>query len=333
MAKDFSTPNKICIRNNYNKKIIKYLKEKCGYNIIYFGLPSPEAHDIECWIEYISYVIAFQCRDYKQISTPDLPTDEIDKLIAKLNEWEAASKIEGYDVYDGFMEEVIFNGYDNSSSGSVPFKFENAVTLFNLDFCNKITTPQEYLNADGVPEKKYKFELIDKILEHQKQVSNENQGFVLFITINSGYDGEELSEYINANQESLKVYNTCSSGIKKQFVLKHFVAVALCHQYIISCLAGHLFNAAQYARKKMMNQLWDNHTDGVGTIGPQVQCHCIGFVVMLLGIFMDQIPRLLADVRVFFQSPRRRRGRHTQLPCKGLDGNLWFIHIDHVFPS
>ena len=98
-----------------------------------------------------------------------------------------------------------------------------SVTLFNLDFCNKITSPQEYLNADGVPEKKYKFELIDKILEHQKQVSNENQGFVLFITINSGYDGEELSEYINANQESLKVYNTCSSGIKKQFVLKHFV--------------------------------------------------------------------------------------------------------------
>lgn len=63
MPENFNTPNKVCIRNNYNKVLIKHLKEKYGYDIVYFGLPSPEAQDVECWLEYISYVIAFQCRD------------------------------------------------------------------------------------------------------------------------------------------------------------------------------------------------------------------------------------------------------------------------------
>ena len=80
---DFSTPNKECIRRYYNKPIIKRLKETYNCNIIYYGLPSPDAEDIAEWIDYISSVVAFQCRDYGNVSDPDQPTDEVDKLIEK----------------------------------------------------------------------------------------------------------------------------------------------------------------------------------------------------------------------------------------------------------
>ena len=90
---DFSTPNKECIRRYYNKPIIRRLKQVYNCDIIYYGLPSPDAEDIAEWIEYISSVVAFQCRDYGNVSDPDQPTDEVDKLIEKLNSWEASGQI------------------------------------------------------------------------------------------------------------------------------------------------------------------------------------------------------------------------------------------------
>ncbi len=223
----FSTRNKVCIRNFYNKPIVKHLKEKYGYDMVYFGLPSPQADDIESWLEYISYVVAFQCRDHKQLSSPDQSTKEVDKLIERLNTWEERSDIDGYVVYDGYMEEVIFRGFDNSAGGSIPFKYDKCVTLFNLDFCNKITSPQEYIDINGDVTSKYKFELIDKILELQSSVSECGQKFILFLTINSGYEGNELSSYIAARNDDLRVYNTLPRSEKKQFMLKHFVEETL----------------------------------------------------------------------------------------------------------
>lgn len=224
MPTSFDTPNKICIRNNFNKLVIRYLKEKCGYNIIYFGLPSPDAEDIQAWLDYISNVIAFQCRDYSQISDPDQPTNEVDKLISKLNAWETAGKIDEFTVYDGYMEEVLFNGYDNSAGGSIKYRHDKCITLFNLDFCNKITSPQEYINIKGEHVKKYKFELIDKILEYQKFAASPFDRFVLFLTINSGYSGHELSEYYDKNSKDINAkYSGLSQPDKKQFILKHYV--------------------------------------------------------------------------------------------------------------
>lgn len=227
MPASFSTENKICIRNNFNKIIIQYLKESCGCDIIYFGLPSPDAEDVEAWLEYISYVIAFQCRDYKQISSPDLPTDEVDKLIAKLNGWEAAGQIDGYTVYDGYMEEVIFNGYDNSASGSVEYNHDRCVTLFNLDFCNSITSPRKYRNISGDTVEKYKFEIIDKILEYQYSAAAPCDRFVVYLTLNSGYNDRELVDYCNANAEPLAKYSALKKAEKRQFILKHFVCETL----------------------------------------------------------------------------------------------------------
>lgn len=172
-----------------------------------------------------------------------------------MNTWESASKIDGYVVYDGFMEEVIFNGQDNSSSGSVQFSFDQAVTLFNLDFCNKITSPQEYRDSEGVYVKKHKFELIDKILEFQKGVSADNQRFVLFLTINAGYDGAELSEYCTVNHDELTVYNQCPKDIKKQFILKHFVESVLYEKFCSKEFIPYFLPTVFYNGKNGVNMM------------------------------------------------------------------------------
>ncbi len=222
---NFNTPNKRCIRKYYNKPIIRYLKEKFNCNIVYYGLPSPDAEDIAEWIDYISAVVAFQCRDYGAVSNPDQPTDEVDKLIEKLNVWEESGKIEDYIVYDGYMEEVLFKGFDNSASGSIDYTHDNHITLFNLDFCNSITSPQEYITKDGNKIKKYKLELIDKILEYQSAVSKESDKFVLFLTVQASYTGDELRYYSEANKAFLEKYESHQQTEYYKallFKLKHF---------------------------------------------------------------------------------------------------------------
>lgn len=249
---DFSTPNKRCIRQYYNKVLIRSLKETFNCNIIYYGLPSPDAEDVEAWIDYISYVVAFQCRDYKKISTPDLPTGEVDKLIQKLNSWESAGKIDGYIVYDGYMEEVIFRGYDNSASGSIDYTHDEHITLFNLDFCNSITSPQDYITKDGEKVTKYKLELIDKILEFQQKVSNEADKFVMFLTISATYSGKDLQDFKKAHMHELDKYNILEKNERNLLILKFFVESNLYdkiheNKYIAQFLPTIFYNGIQGA--------------------------------------------------------------------------------------
>lgn len=222
---DFSTPHKVCIRERFDKTLIHFLKNKFGCKIIYYGLPSPEAADIICWKDDIDYVVAFQCRDYPNPSSPDQNTEDIDALYQKLSELEASEVIEGFDLYDGYMEEVLFRGIDNSASGAIKYRHEEFVTLFNLDFCNKITSPQKYVDLEGNIVSKYKFELIDKILEYQDAVTKENDKFVLFLTLLCSFDGGELELFESSHVKDLEKYwnSDLSKKDKKHYVLKHFV--------------------------------------------------------------------------------------------------------------
>ncbi len=234
---DFNTPDKEYIRKYYNKIIIRHLKEKYNCNIIYYGLPSPDADDIAEWIDYISSVVAFQCRNYGVISDPDQSTEAVDKLIEKLNSWEASGKIDNYVVYDGYMEEVLFKGYDNSESGSIDYNHTNHITLFNLDFCNSITSPQEYITRDGDRITKYKMELIDKILEFQSRVSEESDKFIIFLTVQSSFTGADLCEYLEVNKAYFTKYEHLPKETKKQLKLKYFIESNLyekikAHNYI-----------------------------------------------------------------------------------------------------
>ena len=189
-----SGTNKQTIRNLWNSPLLNFLVSKFKKKLIYFGLPSPEAEDLNDWIEFIDYVIAFQCREYPKPSNPNQNDNAILELEKKLNRFERIDKIKGYDLYDGYIEEVIINGKDNSG---LPLKLNDFITLYNLDFCNEITYPQSIYNAKSNKyEKVYKLQIIKNIIDLQRSNNDDPMKFVLFLTVNARLWEPEAKKFV-----------------------------------------------------------------------------------------------------------------------------------------
>src|ERR1035437_7117838 len=122
MAITYNSESKVFIRNNWDKPLLKLIEKKTGNKLLYVGLPSPEAEDIDAWIEHLRVVIAFQCRKYGELSDPKQDRKDILKLHEKLLSYEREMKLENFIVYDGYIEEVVLRGYDNSPDASIDFE-------------------------------------------------------------------------------------------------------------------------------------------------------------------------------------------------------------------
>lgn len=192
----FNTNNKVFIREYWNKPLLKFLSKQIGKQLLYLGLPSPKAEDILQWLEYLNSVIAFQCREYGEISHESQSRKNIENLELLLNKLEREKQIENYLIYDGYLEEVVLRGYDNSPT-QLNFSLNDFVTLYNLDFCNKISSPLEYIDKNGNLQKAYKFDAINKFLQIQQSFSSVTNKFVLFLTVHCSYDDKELQDFIS----------------------------------------------------------------------------------------------------------------------------------------
>ncbi len=181
----FSLPSKVKIRKEWNLPIIDLITNHTRRKLIYLGLPSPAADDIDDWIDHIDKVIAFQCRKYPHASNSSQPTTEIEKLTAKLSSLERQGKISDFFVYDGYIEEVVLRGRDMMNNEF--HQGDEVITLYNLDYCNSLSAPIEYIDSDGVVRNGYKFDTISKLMEFQKKVSINSKKFILFLTIKCDY--------------------------------------------------------------------------------------------------------------------------------------------------
>lgn len=224
-----SSKNKAFIRSNWNKPLIEFFNTELGYKLIYLGLPSPNAEDIKEWIEYLSKVIAFQCRDYPNPSDEGQSKVEIYKLEKTLLEFERQGKLDTSVVYDGYIEEVILNGRDNSHND---FSQDETILIYNLDFCNQITSPLTYLDKNGEIKKAYKFQVIKEILQFQKKIEQSSQKFIMFFTIQASFSDDKINLFVrNPNNESIRnIINKYSniSGINKKIrILRVFVIETL----------------------------------------------------------------------------------------------------------
>ena len=195
MTDSFNSEHKNYIRTNWNKPLLQFLCKQINDKLIYLGLPSQKATDVLEWIEYIKIVIAFQCRVYSKKSSPEQNREAVEELDKILNKLEREKSIENYILFDGYLEEVILRGYDNSPT-QINFSLNNFVTLYNLDFCNQITSPLEFKNRTGDVETAYKFDAISKLLQIQNSLKKISDRFILFLTVHCSYDGEELQNFI-----------------------------------------------------------------------------------------------------------------------------------------
>lgn len=189
MPNSFSLPSKVTIRKEWNLPIIKFLSESTNKKLLYLGLPSPDADDIKDWIEYIDEIVAFQCREYPKPFDPLQSKEEIKKLENKLIEYERKNIISTFSVYDGYIEEVILRGSDNSN---IKYTQSDVITLYNLDYCNSLSAPIEYLDERGNSKKGYKFQSIDRLMDIQKSISSKSTKFILFLTVYCDYYEPEM---------------------------------------------------------------------------------------------------------------------------------------------
>jgi len=222
----FDSEHKNLIRSNWNQPLIKFLSKKTNSKLIYIGLPSREAKDILQWLDYIKSVIAFQCRDYKNSSDPSQTREEIIALEGLLRDLERQRKIDDFVVFDGFLEEVILREFDNSPS-QIEFAQNSVITLYNLDFCNKITSPMKYVDRNGDVQTAYKFNAIQKLLHLQNSLSKISDRFIFFLTVHSSYDGKEIHDFVNTPPNSviseyLKKYNKLQGDEKNARIVRLF---------------------------------------------------------------------------------------------------------------
>lgn len=236
MEGSFNSEHKVFIREHWNKPLLKFLSKKINDKLLYLGLPSPKAEDILEWIDYIKSVIAFQCREYGEIPDESQSRAYIEELNTLLNQLEREKQIENFVVFDGYLEEVVLRGYDNSPK-RINFALSDFTTLYNLDFCNKITSPIEYLDQMGEPKKAYKFNAINRLLQIQQSLGTLSKKFVLFLTVHCSYDGFELQNFIShpPNEEIKEYfvrYSKLKGSEKNSRIVRLFFAYLIQQQFI-----------------------------------------------------------------------------------------------------
>lgn len=204
-------PVKIVIRDQWCKPIIKHLHDNLGYQLVYFGLPGICGHDLICWLEYINYVVAIDCGDYNHDGWDyEKANEKIKELNALLNGFERREEINGYSLYLGFLEEVVFKKRDKNGQ---EFKFSNSVHIFNLDFCNALATPFQVVFDEGNVKTYYKTQVIKRLLDLQNDIDKTGTSrFVMFVTLHTRFYEEEAKEYFKDGQD--EIYNQYLETIK-----------------------------------------------------------------------------------------------------------------------
>lgn len=227
----FNSEAKLFLREQWNKPLIEFIVNKINDKLVYLGLPSPEAEDIKAWVGAIKIVIAFQCREYRSQSDPAQSREEIEKLNMFLLSLERKGSLESYTIYDGYLEEVVLRGYDNSPQ-RIGFSYSTLVTIFNFDFCNKIDSPITYVDEIGVTHQAYKFDAINKLLQFQKSISRPMNKFLLLLTVHCGYSGEELNDFLSNPpnaiiKTALTSYEVLEGDEKRSRIVRLFVCYSL----------------------------------------------------------------------------------------------------------
>lgn len=207
MSKSFTTPHKNLIRVAWSKPLLQFLHRKLGGRLVYLGLPGPEIEDLDEWLEHLRHIIAFQCEDSRY-------PNAFENLRAKLQLLERERRIDNYQVYKGYIEQVLLRGYDEAEERQSFFQ-PDIVTVYNLDFCNKITSPITFKDTDGEIKKAYKFEAVNCLLDIQRNLNEVSKKFILFLTVHCSYDGNELELFIrNPPSPDISTYLENSRKVK-----------------------------------------------------------------------------------------------------------------------
>jgi len=189
MADLFDTSGKKAVRETWNSPILVYLNQKYGFKYRYMGLPGADLLDVRLWQNMIEEVIAFELATEPSREDPDGR-----QQIVKLRRNMQIRQIPGY-VYCGPMEDVILRGEDFDGQ---KFTNDKLITLYNLDFCDEISSTVLTKNKG---EQLLRFQSINRILtDHHRifQKNPEHNYFLLLLTVRNQIDAARLRTYLTS---------------------------------------------------------------------------------------------------------------------------------------
>lgn len=227
MPTSFNSQPKRAIRTNWVTPLISFIRNRLGKKLFYLGLPSDEALDIKEWLEHLDIVYAFQCREYPRVSHESQSREKVLKLEELLREYERKKQLQTFEVFDGYLEEVVLRGYDNSPTPK-DFLQNDVVTVYNLDYCNSITSPIKFVDKSGNIRNAYKFDAINTLMRRQADLPLRSKKFLLFLTIHCSYDDGQTQNFkSNPPNKDIAEYFKRINGFSKSkqapFILKAFV--------------------------------------------------------------------------------------------------------------
>lgn len=219
---NFNTEAKKIIRSVWCKSLIQFLFETLQSKLVYLGLPSEHPEDIYEWIDYLDVIYAFQCRFYPHPSKEDQSRERVLELESKLRVLERQNKLSTFTVFDGYIEEVVLSGKDNNPQ-PIQFGHEQTITVYNLDFCNSITSPLEIV-VKSEKRTAFKFDAIKELLRYQSQQNQLSKKFLLFLTVRTDFHDPSVRPLIESKHGDYNRQIAQLKGLeKKSRVLKAYV--------------------------------------------------------------------------------------------------------------
>lgn len=185
---------KQAVREFWNTPVLRYLNEQYGLRYRYLGLPGTKLIDVKLWKDMIDEVVAFEVKHEPTDEDPEGRRGiiELRKSLRLLN-------IPSFRAYFGPMEEVILLRHDYDAT---EYTQENLVTIFNLDFCDEISSKVETRQSG---KKMWRFEVIRQLMQDQKQCFRQNPRdnlFVCLITIRNQIHSDKIKGFLGKIEDS-----------------------------------------------------------------------------------------------------------------------------------
>jgi hypothetical protein len=170
-------PRKKIVRETWDTPALRWLYQKWGAKYFYFGLPGAEAADVKIWSEMIGGIIEFEV-EREGTSNPRENIQELSRNLTLMGI--------PYLVYCGFMEEVVLDGEDRDGQ---KLSLDEFVTLFNLDFCNRISGRIDTIEGRRCR----RFEAIREVIALQRNLFR-TTGANKFIMLITAFDSLHVTE-------------------------------------------------------------------------------------------------------------------------------------------
>ncbi len=187
MTKPFQdNPEKGVVREVWDTPLLKHLHQRHRIRYRYLGLPGVDLIDIRLWKSMIDEVIAFE--------PPGQPPNKR-KAIDELRRNMKLLGRRGI-AYWGSFEEVVMLRRDFEGQH---YAQDKVVTLYNLDFCDEITSKVE---TQRQGKKAWRFEAIRQILRDQAacfQRERRLRHFIMMLTIRNQTSSHKIQQLLSGS--------------------------------------------------------------------------------------------------------------------------------------